>query len=75
MGVGIAAGLVLGLTVWFDYRVSRDELVEKERQAALGALVPVVAHNIRNPLASIRASAQNMSSPATQRAQAPQATL
>jgi signal transduction histidine kinase len=38
--------------------VSRDTLVEHERQAALGALVPVVAHNIRNPLASIRATAQ-----------------
>ncbi len=37
---------------------SRDALVDTERQAALGALVPVVAHNIRNPLASIRASAQ-----------------
>ncbi|MFT4581126.1 MAG: signal transduction histidine kinase [Gammaproteobacteria bacterium] len=37
---------------------SRDALVESERQAALGALVPVVAHNIRNPLASIRATAQ-----------------
>ena len=37
---------------------SRDALVEKQKQAALGALVPVVAHNIRNPLASIRASAQ-----------------
>lgn len=37
---------------------SRDQLVATERQAALGALVPVVAHNIRNPLASIRATAQ-----------------
>ena len=37
---------------------SQDALVEKERQAALGSLVPVVAHNIRNPLASIRASVQ-----------------
>ena len=39
---------------------SQRILVESERQAALGALVPVVAHNIRNPLASIRATAQVM---------------
>jgi len=41
-----------------DLAASRDALVESERQAALGALVPVVAHNIRNPLASVRAAAQ-----------------
>jgi signal transduction histidine kinase len=41
-----------------DLNASRDALVESERQAALGSLVPVVAHNIRNPLASIRAGAQ-----------------
>ena len=41
---------------------SRDALVQNERQAALGALVPALAHNIRNPLASIRATAQVMDS-------------
>jgi signal transduction histidine kinase len=41
-----------------DLMASRDALIESERQAALGALVPVVAHNVRNPLAAIRASAQ-----------------
>ncbi|MEJ2760975.1 MAG: ATP-binding protein [Gammaproteobacteria bacterium] len=41
-----------------DLAASRDALVDSEKQAALGALVPAVAHNIRNPLASIRATAQ-----------------
>ncbi len=41
-----------------DLAASRDALVQSEKQAALGALVPVVAHNIRNPLASIRATTQ-----------------
>ncbi|MFA9461088.1 sensor histidine kinase [Thiohalorhabdus sp. Cl-TMA] len=39
---------------------SRRALLEQERAAALGGLVPVIGHNIRNPLASIRATAQTL---------------
>jgi len=46
-----------------DLAQSRAAVLNAERQAALGALVPVVAHNIRNPLASIRATAQVMDEP------------
>jgi signal transduction histidine kinase len=41
-----------------DLQTSRDALVRSEKQAAMGLLVPMLAHNIRNPLASIRATAQ-----------------
>ena len=41
-----------------DLNQSREAVIRTEKQAALGALVPVMAHNIRNPLASIRATAQ-----------------
>jgi len=46
-----------------DLSLSRDALVRTEKQAALGLLVPMLAHNIRNPLASIRATAQIIDSP------------
>ena len=39
-------------------RQSQARLVQSERLAALGELVGYIAHNIRNPLASIRAAAQ-----------------
>ena len=42
---------------------SQEALVRTEKQAAQGLLVPMLAHNIRNPLASIRATAQIMESP------------
>lgn len=38
-------------------------LVQAEKNATLSALVPVVAHNIRNPLSSIRATAQVLDDP------------
>ncbi|WP_036307579.1 HAMP domain-containing sensor histidine kinase [Methylophilus sp. 5] len=46
-----------------DLAASRDAVVKNEKQAALGLLVPMLAHNIRNPLASIRATAQVIDDP------------
>lgn len=42
---------------------SKEALIRTETQAAQGQLVPMLAHNIRNPLASIRATAQVTDSP------------
>lgn len=42
---------------------SQESLVRTEKQAAQGLLVPMLAHNIRNPLASIRATAQVLDEP------------
>ena len=41
-----------------DLDTSQRALLDQERQAAQGGLIPVIAHNIRNPLAAIRANAQ-----------------
>jgi signal transduction histidine kinase len=46
-----------------DLERSREALIRSEKQAAQGALVPMLAHNIRNPLASIRATAQVADTP------------
>jgi signal transduction histidine kinase len=46
-----------------DLARSREALIRSEKQAAQGALVPMLAHNIRNPLASIRAVAQVADTP------------
>jgi len=43
--------------------ISQENLVRTEKQAAQGLLVPMLAHNIRNPLASIRATAQVLDDP------------
>lgn len=43
--------------------ISQETLIRTEKQAAQGLLVPMLAHNIRNPLASIRATAQVIDAP------------
>jgi len=48
-----------------DLAQSQEALIRSEKQAAQGALVPLLAHNIRNPLASIRAVAQVAETPGT----------
>ena len=37
---------------------NHDDLIEARKQAEMADLIPLVAHNIRNPLAGIRAAAQ-----------------
>lgn len=64
-GVAEIRELALGInTMSSELSASRLKLVHAEKQAMLGSLVPVVAHNIRNPLASIRATAQIIDAPA-----------
>src|SRR5690554_6221153 len=59
MGVDELQRLSQAINVMADELASsRDKLIETKKQAALGELVPLVAHNIRNPLAGIRAAAQ-----------------
>lgn len=43
--------------------IIQQTLIQTEKQAAQGSLVPMLAHNIRNPLASIRATAQILDTP------------
>lgn len=50
-------------TMASDLAQSQQSLLRAEKQATLGSLVPVLAHNIRNPIAAIRATAQVMNDP------------
>ncbi len=52
IGVGLAAGLVLGLTLWFNYRSSRAELEEQTNTKAL-ADIRVAARRLDDFIARI----------------------
>jgi two-component system, NtrC family, sensor histidine kinase HydH len=64
-GAAIVGALLLYVTLyWIVWRADRtirrqhDRLLEGEALALVGELTSAVAHNIRNPLASIRSSAE-----------------
>jgi two-component system sensor histidine kinase HydH len=67
----LAGALVLYLTLFWlvrsadrKIRDQRNRLIENETMSAVGELASSVAHNIRNPLASIRSSAELLMEPA-----------
>jgi two-component system sensor histidine kinase HydH len=64
-GSAIAGGLFLyGALFWIVRRASQviqrqqEQLVESETMAAVGEMASAMAHNLRNPLAAIRSSAE-----------------
>ncbi len=62
--VSVLGGLLFGLLfLWFQKRLNRAETMAfmNETHAWLGRMVAVVAHEIRNPLMIIRASAERLS--------------
>jgi PAS domain S-box-containing protein len=52
LGVGVAAALVLGLTVWFNYRASRDEL-ERETNAEAVSEIRAAAARLDDYIARV----------------------
>ena len=64
MAVAVGAALVYGGLYWLMYRANRQlqqqqkRLINNETFVALGEMSSAVAHSLRNPLASIRSSAE-----------------
>lgn len=54
--IGELAAAFAGMTA--QLQESRDRLVQSEKLASIGEMAAAVAHGLRNPLASLRASAQ-----------------
>jgi signal transduction histidine kinase len=64
LGAALAGGFLYAALFWMVrradllIRVQRERLVQSETLAALGEMSSAVAHGIRNPLATIRSSAE-----------------
>lgn len=64
IAAGLSAALLYGALLWIAVQArcamarQQHRLVEAEALAAVGAVASAVAHGIRNPLASIRSSAE-----------------
>ncbi|MCW2271643.1 Sensor protein ZraS [compost metagenome] len=64
LAVAVGATLVYGGLYWLMYRANRQlavqqkRLINNETYVALGEMSSAVAHSLRNPLASIRSSAE-----------------
>ncbi|MGH8379969.1 sensor histidine kinase [Pseudomonas sp.] len=64
LAVAVGAALVYGGLYWLMYRAARQlsvqhkRLINNETFVALGEMSSAVAHSLRNPLASIRSSAE-----------------
>lgn len=64
ISTGLSAAVIYSALLWIAMRTSitmrrqQERLVENETLAAIGSVASAVAHGLRNPLASIRSSAE-----------------